>query len=111
MIPRPVEVRAHTLVDFERSSGPWTLAGFLPTYIQLLLLCAAFLLCLLLHMVRFLHLHKTGAGSTSPTSGLTVSRDLADLTPDPTVTQDDSSIASPAEPTLNENNIPAMKEN
>ena len=72
MIPRPVEVRAHAPADFERSSGPWTLAGFLPTYVQLLLLCAAFLLCLLLHVARSLRLHKTGAGSTSSTSGLTV---------------------------------------
>jgi len=72
MIPRPVEVRAHVPVDFERSSGPWALAGFHSTYVQLFLLCVAFLFCLLLHVVRSLRHYKAGAGSASSSPGLTV---------------------------------------
>lgn len=72
MIPRPVEVRAHAPVDFERSSGPWTPTEFRPTYVQLLSLCAALLFCLLLYVVRSLRLCRAGANSTSSSSGLTV---------------------------------------
>jgi len=70
MIPRQVEVRAHVPVDFERSSGPWTPPEFHPAYVQLLLLCAAFLFCLMLHVVRSLRLPK--AGTTSASCGLAI---------------------------------------
>ena len=72
MIPRPVEVRAHAPVDFERSSGPWTPTEFRPTYVQLLSLCAALLFCLLLHAVRSLRRYRVGTSSTSSSCGLTV---------------------------------------
>lgn len=79
MIPRPVEVRAHSPVDFERSSGPWTPTGFHPTYVQLLSLCAALLFCLSLHVVRSLCLYRAGTSSTS-SCGLAVGdKELCEL--------------------------------
>ena len=65
MIPRPVGAHSHGPVDFERSSGPWIPAEFRPTYVQLLLLCAALLSCVLLHVVRTLCLSRAKNSSTS----------------------------------------------
>ncbi|KAF9781102.1 hypothetical protein BJ322DRAFT_1079055 [Thelephora terrestris] len=70
MIPRPVEAHIHGSVDFERSSGPWIPAGFRPTYVQLSLLCAALVFCVLLHVVRSLCFSRAKTSSTS--SSLTV---------------------------------------
>ena len=72
MIPRPVEVRAHVPVDFERSSGPWIPTEFRPTSVQLLLLCAALMFCLLLHVARSLCLRRAGTTTASSACGLTV---------------------------------------
>jgi len=72
MIPRPVEVHAQVPVDFGRSSGHWTPAGFRLTYVQLLSLCAVLLFCLLLHVVRSLRLSRTGITTTPSWCGSAV---------------------------------------
>lgn len=72
MTPPPVEVRAHVSIDFERSSGLWKPTEFRPTYVQLLSLCAVFLFCLLLHVLRSMRLSRVGTNSTSSSCGLAV---------------------------------------
>lgn len=72
MIPPPVEVRAHVPVNFERSSSPWTPTEFYLTYVQLLSLCAAFLFCVLLHVVRSLRLSRAASNPASSSCGFAV---------------------------------------
>lgn len=66
MIPRPVEAHQHAHVDLERSSAPWIPSGFHPhpTYVQLLLICAVLLLCVLVQVLRTFRRSRTDNGST-----------------------------------------------
>lgn len=68
MIPPPVKAHEHVPLDLERSSGSWLPTGIRPTYVQVLLLCAVLLFCLLARVLKSLRLSSRADTSTTLSS-------------------------------------------